>query len=1047
MQSPPRTYNLLLVAILCLPLFVTSAHADTPELFVGDRVGSMTIVGGTIYWHTDCGDDFSPLLSRLRSKPTRGTAGTSDQVTLYHPPTCQPDRVASTDIAIDDENIYWVAGDGRILSLPRNSDGTVAPRELRRTGLRSVGGTAGSSSIAVDRTYFYWSERDRLMRAPKTGSAAATMIYSSAGIRLIRAGGDGSLYFLRGTQLVFLQPIGPFFVPRYIDSNVRDYALDNSRVYWAARAGGTAYIRSQVRGGTGSTVLYMADSRTPDIDSLAVDSTSIYVHTRQSGGGGPIFRLPLSGGTATAITPYLIIGTPLLADGQYLFWSDYNTGIYRLSVNAAPIAPPDGNIWITGIEVTQGIQVPNNLVPLVGFKATVVRVYVQSREDSNGPWHNVTAQLSVSRSSRTHGSSSITISPAGSNSRIRGDSFSFLLDRDETATGTRDLTVRISGPAGRPETNTTDNVRTQSVTFGPARHLTLWGFTYGNRNNGPMCMGGAPNDYVPPFSNFETHRQYMENVYPVSSITILPVPGSGMTFDNNAYGDTPCGGMQRASEALTRIVSAMPAGSERVYFLRPTQGSDGWCCNFVNGHFIPNGEDERTDPGITMSHEISHSYGGVFHNQHTFDRGFGYPRTDYMARSDNDGPIGSWVGVELAPTSRLIPGQTADGRPAAWDFMSYHPPGQPFWVSPYTFCKLLNYVTEGSVLCPASVEGGGMEQGALPAQKFHEVARFASSRSFFAHTNASRVSRDRQIQPATQTRQKFLYVAGEVSADGRVRLSPFEIVEEEKDLTTKPLGKTFILRIEDTTGKVLAEYPFDVSPFHSSPQHGMEHLPIRSRPFNLFVPWNPATARIVVLKGEKELAERVVSRHAPKFSELTFAVGRKVTGKQNLSWKVVDEDGDSLTYSVWYSRDGREWIPIAANLDTNSLTIDFDHLPGSTRGRLRVHASDGVNTSQLITKKSFRVSSKGPQITISGPQDGAILNEGQEYLLKGSAFTYEQGAITGSKAFVWRDKAGKTLAIGPWIVLRLSPGEHTISLTVTDASGVAATVYRHLVVK
>lgn len=69
------------------------------------------------------------------------------------------------------------------------------------------------------------------------------------------------------------------------------------------------------------------------------------------------------------------------------------------------------------------------------------------------------------------------------------------------------------------------------------------------------------------------------------------------------------------------------------------------------------------------------------------------------------------------------------------------------------------------------------------------------------------------------------------------------------------------------------------------------------------------------------------------------------------------------------------------------------------------------------------------------------------FLILRPTFTYEHGATTDSKAFVWQDKAGKNLAIGPWIVLRLSPGEHTIGLTVTDASGVPATVYRRLVVK
>src|SRR5262249_52473628 len=37
-----------------------------------------------------------------------------------------------------------------------------------------------------------------------------------------------------------------------------------------------------------------------------------------------------------------------------------------------------GNFWVTGIEVIQAVQTPDNAVPLIGHKPTFVRVYVQS---------------------------------------------------------------------------------------------------------------------------------------------------------------------------------------------------------------------------------------------------------------------------------------------------------------------------------------------------------------------------------------------------------------------------------------------------------------------------------------------------------------------------------------------------------------------------------------------------------------------------------------------------------------------------------------------
>ena len=43
-----------------------------PELFEMDGVSGLTLVGNTIYWHTNCGELYSPARSRLRSNPAAG---------------------------------------------------------------------------------------------------------------------------------------------------------------------------------------------------------------------------------------------------------------------------------------------------------------------------------------------------------------------------------------------------------------------------------------------------------------------------------------------------------------------------------------------------------------------------------------------------------------------------------------------------------------------------------------------------------------------------------------------------------------------------------------------------------------------------------------------------------------------------------------------------------------------------------------------------------------------------------------------------------------
>jgi hypothetical protein len=104
-----------------------------------------------------------------------------------------------------------------------------------------------------------------------------------------------------------------------------------------------------------------------------------------------------------------------------------------------------GNFWITGIEVVQAVQTPDNSVPLIGFKTTFVRVYVQADMnlgfrvtgiltiDTPQPWsRNI---LPVNQS--------IEVSVDGNHREIMDDSLLFQLDRDLTAEGERDIEVRI----------------------------------------------------------------------------------------------------------------------------------------------------------------------------------------------------------------------------------------------------------------------------------------------------------------------------------------------------------------------------------------------------------------------------------------------------------------------------------------------------------------------------------------------------------------------------------------------------------------------------
>ncbi|HYP21556.1 MAG TPA: hypothetical protein VEY08_15910, partial [Chloroflexia bacterium] len=754
---------------------------DEPQLFVTDRVAGKALAGTTLYWHTSCGDEFSPPHSRLRSKPTNSSADSYSTLYYRECPAAAADRVSSANVALDGTYAYWLAGDGRVLRLPRSASRGDTPTQLSRTVQRAgVGGFPSCCAIAVDNDYIFWNEDKKVYRVAKSGGTG-TLIYDGAtddpspGTRLhdLRAGGDGSVYLLLGNRLTVLRPAVAGYTRRVIGTSstvTTAYALDNSRIYWAATTGARYVVMSQARDFTGLRTHYTySGPGALSVDNLAVDATNIYWHDHGSR-SGRIYRLARGeGATPVALTADLLIGSPLLADGQYLFWTDYNTGIYRLQVNAAPVAPANGDIWITGMEVTQAIQTSDNRIPLVGNKVTVVRVYVRSREDSNGRWNGVRARLDVSGSSRTHSSRGIDIPAAGSNRRTLDDSFYFLLHREETAPDVpgrpgRDLSATIFPPLGRPEADTSNNTLTIHVNFGPSRSLTLWGYTYANINNGPECTGGGygANGYTPPFANFEAHRQYAENAYPLSTLNLLPLSGSG----THSYDNRDCGAYLRAHDGAVALFDMnWPMGAVRGLVMQPdNERLAGWCCNSSRGNQIMRFQDFRPLPGVSVAHELSHSFGGVFGNCHTFDPCMRYPRPDPRpippaTLPPNAGSIGPEVGLRLYPTPHAVPGEDPRGATTTWDIMSYHPGAN--WVSPYTYCKLLNYMSRGSVLCPSTVEGGGVESGGMLSTHIGDFSTFTAAGAQSSSDNGG-IRLDPAGQPLT-----FLYIAGAIDDAGK----------------------------------------------------------------------------------------------------------------------------------------------------------------------------------------------------------------------------------------------------------------------------------------
>jgi hypothetical protein len=198
--------------------------------------------------------------------------------------------------------------------------------------------------------------------------------------------------------------------------------------------------------------------------------------------------------------------------------------------------------WITGMEIVQAVQTPNNEVPLIGFKTTFVRVFVQSSRNRN----DITGRLfvpSAEGSTRqllpivSNQELTIAVSPTGSDRTKWEGSLNFKLDDDLTAPGTRDIQARIySASEGLTAIPPTEHTMSMTAKFSKRIDLHVFGVVWAakNHDDDPYNYTGP----AAPWSDFEGHRRFVENVFPVSTFTIDPLPGVGpqppnpQTFNN-----------------------------------------------------------------------------------------------------------------------------------------------------------------------------------------------------------------------------------------------------------------------------------------------------------------------------------------------------------------------------------------------------------------------------------------------------------------------------------------------------------------------------------
>jgi len=173
--------------------------------------------------------------------------------------------------------------------------------------------------------------------------------------------------------------------------------------------------------------------------------------------------------------------------------------------------------------------------------------------------------------------------------------------------------------------------------------------------------------------------------------------------------------------------------------------------------------------------------------------------------------------------------------------------------------------------------------------------------------------------------------------------------------------------LRGSQGKVLAAYPFKASFEYALEHDFLEEVKIVRTDeisFHLNVPYVEGTESIQLKNPNGTvLGSIAVSPNSPQVN-VRYPNGGEILpiGSEVMScWQGQDNDGDDLTYLLAYSKNGgNDWIPIASDLKETCYAWTTKGLPPGDQYMVKVIATDGMNTTEDKSNKTFSMFKPAP---------------------------------------------------------------------------------------
>ena len=273
----------------------------------------------------------------------------------------------------------------------------------------------------------------------------------------------------------------------------------------------------------------------------------------------------------------------------------------------------------------------------------------------------------------------------------------------------------------------------------------------------------------------------------------------------------------------------------------------------------------------------------------------------------------------------------------------------------------------------------------------------------------------------TQKSRVALVASGKINSSGEVEFElPWRSIVTTDEVEVQE--GDYKIQALDSSGSVMAEQGF-------TPTYVMLSDPPVQLDEGLIIdvqlPLVEGTRKIQVMKDDTIVGNIPVSKGVPSISIISPQDGYEYSDSIPIEWVASDPDGDELYYTIEYSCDGEEWIVLESEFTESKLTQETGILPGGENSKIRVIASDGINTASAVSN-IFTLPYNDMEVTIEEP-----IIEGATIFLQGRAYDFNEGGIYEDNLTWTSDKDGE-IGKGSALNLELSKGKHIVTLSATN---------------